>query len=103
MRSSRSIATTPARPSSRKKKKRNRASPIVAELQGDAEVVLAQGAHGILQVVLRRRRHAHLVGLDRGLHLLQLFFLEVLHDLARRLDWNALLDLDHPPQRAAGG
>ena len=55
------------------RRRRNRADlPVVAELQRDAEVVLAQRLHGGLQLVLRRRADADLIGLNRRLHFLQL-------------------------------
>ena len=76
--------------------------PVVAELQRDAEIVVAQRLHRLLQVVLRRRADAHLIGLDRRLDLLQLLVLDELDDLARRLDRDALLNRDDAPDRAAG-
>ncbi len=72
---------------------------VVAEAERDAEVVIAQQAHRVLQLVLRRRADAHLIGLDVGLHLLQLLVLQVFHDLFRRFDRDPLLNLDDPPQR----
>src|SRR4029079_2243426 len=83
-------------------KKEKRELPVVAELKGDAEVVLAQGVHRDLQFVLRRRRDADLIGLNRRLHFLQFLVLAELHDFARGLDWNALLNRDDAADRAAG-
>ncbi len=91
-------------PSARGVARRGRAgSAVVAELQRDAEVVLAQRLDRFLQLVLRGRGHAHLVGLDRRLHLLQLLVLQELHDLLGRLDRDALLDRDDAAHGAAGG
>src|SRR5215510_9660014 len=77
------------------------ALPVVAELKRDAEVVLAQRAHRGLQFVFRRRAHAHLIGLNRRLHLLQLLVLDELDDLARGFDRDALLDRNHATDGAA--
>src|SRR5687768_4085316 len=71
-----------------------RLAPVIAELQLDAEVALAQRGDGLLQVIFRCRRHAHLVALDRRLHFLELAFLQELDDLLRALDRNALRQLD---------
>ena len=49
-------------------------------MQRNAEVVAAQMTHRLLKVILRRRAHANLVGLNRGLHFLQLQVLEELDD-----------------------
>src|SRR5262245_6459470 len=76
---------------------------VVAELEGDAEVVLAQHADGVLELVLRRRTDAHLIRLDRGLHFLQFPVFDELDDLAGGLDGNTLLDGDDAPDLAAGG
>src|SRR4051812_25285429 len=76
---------------------------IIAELQRDAEIVSAELSHGVLHLVLRRRADPHLFGLNRRLHLPQLLVLEELDDFPRRLDWDALLNLDHPAHGAAGG
>src|SRR5205823_5765084 len=51
-------------------------SSVVSKLQRDAEVVLTKLAHRLLQLILRRRADAHLIGLDGGLHFLQLLILE---------------------------
>ena len=50
--------TRPASSGRRRKKRRvrNAGLPVVAELQRDAEVVLAQRAHRVLQIVFRRAR-----------------------------------------------
>ena len=78
-------------------------SSVVAELERDAEVVLPQTPHGILEVVFRGRRHADLIALDAGLDLLEFLVLEKFHDLARRLNGNALLNSDDFAHRATGG
>src|SRR6516165_7130616 len=67
--------------------------PEVDELHGDAEVVLPQQLHHRLQVVALLARDAHLVALDRDLHL-HLGVLHELDDLARFLDRDALLEIE---------
>src|SRR5690349_12281867 len=54
---------------------------VVAKLEGDSEVLRAERLHGRLQIVLRGRADAHLVGLDRRLDLLQLRILQILDDV----------------------
>src|SRR4030095_5724330 len=66
-------------------------SSIVAEPPRDAEILLAQLSHRFLKVVARRRRDAQLIALNRRLHFLQLGILQELHDIARLLGGNALL------------
>src|SRR5918995_2181190 len=68
--------------------------PVVAELEGDAEVVAAQEANDILQLVFRSRRDAQLIPLDARLHLLQLLVFEELDDVARGVAGNPLLQRD---------
>src|SRR5437764_1220280 len=75
-------------------------SAVVAELQGDTEVVLAELPHRFLKFVLRRRADPHLIRLDRGLDFLELAILDELDDLARRFDWDSLLNRDQPPHGA---
>src|SRR5262245_35879388 len=76
---------------------------VIAELERNTEIVLAQMPHRLLELVLRRRADAHLIGLDRGLDLLQLEVFDVFDDLASRFDGNALLNVDDSPDRSAGG
>src|SRR3989442_4799101 len=76
---------------------KSRRLAVVSELEGDAEIVLAQRVEGELQLVLRGRGHAHLVGLDGRLHLLELLIFEVFDDLARRFDRDALLNREDAP------
>ena len=57
--------------------------PVIAELEGDAEVVAAEQPDDVLQLVFGGRGDAQLIALDAGLHLLQLLILEELDDVAR--------------------
>src|SRR5262249_53829097 len=65
----------------------------VDELHRDGEVLPAQPLHHGLQVVALLPRDADLVALDRRLHL-ELRVLHQLHDLARLVDRDALLQVD---------
>src|SRR5262245_51229896 len=76
---------------------------VVAELERNAEVVLAQQADRLLEVVFRRGRHAHLVRLDGRLDLFQLPVLEELDDVSGGFGWYALLQRDDAPDRVIGG
>src|SRR5699024_9142983 len=77
--------------------------PVIAELQGDAEVVLTQHADSLLQVILGWRGDADLVRLDGGLDTLELLLLQELHDLLGRLRRDALLKCNHTPYRIVRG
>jgi hypothetical protein len=55
---------------------------------------LPQQVHRVLQVVLGRRRHADLIALDRGLHLLELRVLDRGGDLLGRVRVERSLELD---------
>src|ERR1051326_23489 len=65
----------------------------VRELDGDAEVALAEEVHDRLQLVLLLAGDPELVALDRDLHL-QLRLLGELRHLARLVRRDALLPLD---------
>src|SRR5213593_2298346 len=65
----------------------------VRELHGDAEVVLAEQRHDRLQLVLLLARDPQLVTLDGDLDL-ELRVLHQLHDLARLVGGDALLEVD---------
>src|SRR5262245_49217939 len=75
--------------------------PVIAELERHAEIVLAQHADGLLEVVLREGRDADLIGLNRGLNLSELSILDELDDVARGFDRNALLNGHDSPDLAA--
>ena len=77
--------------------------PVIAELEGDAEIVSAKQSDDILQLVFRRRRDPQLVSLDAGLYLLQLLILEELDDIPRRVAGNSLLQCYHPPYARTAG
>src|SRR5204863_9623647 len=81
---------------------RSRSAAVVRGLKGDAEVALADQGDGLLQLVLVAPRDAHLVALDRRLHL-QLRVLDLPDDFLRLLRLDPLHDLDVLPYRAAGG
>src|SRR5688572_14640437 len=100
--SARSSETSPDAPE-RRVLRREGGLPVVAKLQRDAEIFRSQRLHGALQIVFRRRADAHLIALDRGLHLLQLEILQVFDDLPGRVGRNALLQRNYLPHRAAGG
>src|SRR6476660_1778205 len=68
--------------------------PVVSELQLDTEILRLEQANRRLQLVLRGRRDPQLIALDRGLDLLELLVLDVLHDVVRRFDRNPLLQRD---------
>src|SRR5881628_2759820 len=65
----------------------------VRELHGDAEVALAQELDDRLQLVLLLSRDPHLIALDGDLHL-ELGVLHQLHDLARLVGRDTLLEVD---------
>src|SRR5438876_3310873 len=65
----------------------------VREPHGDAEVVLAEQRHDRLQLVPLLAADPHLVALDRHLHL-ELRVFHQLHDLARLVRGDALLEVD---------
>src|SRR5947208_3091801 len=65
----------------------------VRELHGDAEVALAQELDDRLQLVLLLARDPHLIALDGDLHL-ELAVLHQLHDLARLVGRDTLLEVD---------
>src|SRR5438034_1933674 len=65
----------------------------VRELHGDAEVALAQELDDRLQLVLLLARDPHLIALDGDLHL-ELGVLHQLHDLARLVGRDTLLEVD---------
>src|SRR5262245_18769284 len=73
----------------------------VGELKGDAQVALAEQRHDGLQVVALLPAHAELVALDRHLDL-QLRVLHELHDLARLVARDALLEIDALLGRSRG-
>src|SRR5690349_19651450 len=76
---------------------------VVAELECDAEVLFPQEANRLLKVVLRRRRHAHLIRLDGRLDPFQLVVLDELDDVLGRFGRNALLERDDAPDRVVRG
>src|SRR5262245_46228291 len=76
---------------------------VVAELKSAAEILLAQLAHGFLELILGRRADADLVRHDRGLDLLQLPLLQELDDLLCRLGGDPLLQRDRAPHGVVGG
>src|SRR4051794_21754205 len=53
-----------------------RASTVVPELELDAEVLAPEERDRLLQIIARRRGHAHLVTLDGGLNFLELRLLD---------------------------
>src|SRR5213594_3368705 len=65
----------------------------VRELHGDAEVALAQELDDRLQLVLLLARDPHVIPLDGDLDL-ELGVLHQLHDLARLVGGDALLEVD---------
>src|ERR1700751_4798264 len=65
----------------------------VRELHGDTEVVLAKELHDRLQLLLLLARDPHLFPLD-GARDLELRVLHQLHDLARLVAGDALLEVD---------
>src|SRR6188472_515412 len=69
-------------------------APVVAELEGHAEVGFAEQPHHLLKLVARGRRDAELIALDAGLDLLELAVLEELDDLASLLGRDPLLKRD---------
>src|SRR5580704_15428674 len=73
----------------------------VHELEIDPDVVLPQDLDGGLQVVLVLAAHAHLALLDGGLHL-ELGVLDDLHDCARLLDVDPVLDLHDEARELSG-
>src|SRR3989338_1223954 len=77
-------------------------APVVGELQRDPEVFLLEERDDPLQIVAVLARDAHVVLLDRGLHL-DLRVLDEPHDLLGLLDRNALLERDLLPERAPRG
>src|SRR5690242_540153 len=76
---------------------------VVAELQLDAEVLLAEQRHGRLQLVFRRRRDAHLISLDRRLDFLQLRVLDGRRDLLGGVRVERGLELDLAANGVAAG
>src|SRR5438477_11509580 len=75
-------------------------APVVVELEGDPEILLAEHRDHRLQVVATLGGHADLVLLDRGLHL-ELRVLDHPDDLPGLLHRDPLLQRDLLPDRAA--
>src|SRR5262245_51604161 len=86
-----------------RRKPRRLLSAVVAEVQRDPEVLLAQRSYRFLEIIARRRRDADLVALDGRLNFFQLLFLDVLHDLPGGVDRDALLDRINSADGSAGG
>ena len=64
---------------------------VIAELERDAEVMLAQQAHRVLKIIFRGRRYPNLISLYRRLYLFQLSFLQELDDFLGGVRRDALL------------
>src|SRR5712692_6062385 len=76
-------------------------APVVVELEGDPEILLAEHRDHGLQAVATLGGHADLVLLDRGLHL-ELRILDQPDDLPSLRERDPLLQRDLLPDRAAG-
>src|SRR5262249_28988244 len=85
-----------------KRSVRSASTTVIRELERDAEVVRLDQSNCFLQIVLALARHAHLVGLNRGLNL-DLGVFDGPDDGLGLLDLDALDDLGPLPNRAAGG
>src|SRR5215813_15393369 len=70
--------------------------PVVRELHVNAEVFAFERRDHLLQRVAIFAAHAYGVALDCSLNL-ELAVLDELHNLARLLDWDALLQFDLLP------